>query len=125
LPGTGLPTFDAAARGAQAEQAFEELGAARAHEAREAEDLAGAHLEARVLRPAGHAEAAHAHGGRVGRDDERRRGGYRSASSRPTIRLAIWWRVTSGVARARDERPSRITITSSVTCSTSSSLCEM
>ena len=45
--------------------------------------------------------------------------------SRPTMRLAIWWRVSSRVGARATKRPSRITITSSVMRSTSSSLCEM
>ena len=45
---------------AQAEQAFEQLGATRTHEAGEAEDFAGPHFEADVLGPARHCEATHA-----------------------------------------------------------------
>ena len=57
----------------QAEQRFEELGTAGAHQSGEAQDLARPHAEAGVLGVACSAEMGHLEGGRVGRDGHARR----------------------------------------------------
>ena len=56
-----------ALRGRRAEQPFEQFGAAGADESGEAEDLAGAHFEIHVLRPAGNGDAADLEHRRSGR----------------------------------------------------------
>ena len=58
--GHGLAAHvNAATRGAQAQQAFKQFGAARAHQAGKTKNLAGAHFEVHRLRPARHAETPH------------------------------------------------------------------
>ena len=51
--------------------------------------------------------------------------GNMSDISRPTMRLAICWRLKDAVSPRLTKRPSRMTTTSSVICLTSSSLWEM
>ena len=58
---------------AQAEQGFEQLGAARAYQSGKAQDLARPHAEAGVLGVARGAEMGHFEGRRVGRDGQARR----------------------------------------------------